>query len=562
MQIPAQYRMAESLETYLGNPADSNSPFSFASALELDEREEYPSKFHDVLDSWDLGEIYIPAELGGRLQSFEEMLAALRTLSRRDLTVAISHVLTYTAAVPLWIGGSDQQKRALADLIRGRHKVALALTEREHGSDLLANEFEAREQDGRYLLFGEKWLIGNATRATAIALFARIKPEGGPRGFSLFLIDKRFLDSARFQHLPKVPTVGLRGADLSGVCFDRCELRSDARIGPAGAGLELTLKGLQVTRTLCAGLSLGAADTALRLALDFAISRRLYGETVFSIPHANSILCNAFTDLMICDCVAISAARALQVCPGQASVWSAVAKYFVPATVESVLRQLSIVLGARFFLRAGHQWNMFQKMVRDSSIVSVFEGSSVVQLHALALQLQQLTGERRICSQELTGRLERVFSLTEPLPAFEATHLDLFSRDGDDAVSGIGLVCDQLRSAGVGETALNCASIVSRQYAQLTAEIRQAQKEQARSFQLLELARRFTHIHAAACCVSFWLYNRGTLGEFFCREEWLSGCINRLCSEDKTMIDTGIERELVQRYKGRQLFSAVPFEIA
>ena len=144
---------------------------------------------------------------------------------------------------------------------------------------------------------------------------------------------------------------------------------------------------------MCAGLSLGAGDTALRLAVDFALTRRLYGGSVFDIPHARSTLSNAFIDLLICDCVAISAARALQACPGQASVWSAVAKYLVPATVEKVMRDLSVVLGARFFLRDGHPWNMFQKMVRDSSIVSVFEGSTMVQLQALGLQLEQLTTE-------------------------------------------------------------------------------------------------------------------------------------------------------------------------
>ncbi len=147
---------------------------------------------------------------------------------------------------------------------------------------------------------------------------------------------------------------------------------------------------MQITRILCTGLCLGAADTALRLAVDFALTRRRYGEAIFSIPHARATLCNAFLDLMICDCVAISAARALHACPGQASVWSAVAKYFVPVTVESAIRDLAVVLGGSSFLRTGHPWSMFQKMARDSSIVSVFEGSTVVQLYALGLQLEQL----------------------------------------------------------------------------------------------------------------------------------------------------------------------------
>ena len=222
MQIPAQYRTAESFERYLGDPADPASRVSFAAALDLDEREEYPSEQHGALDLWDVPEIYIPAECGGRLKSFEELLALLRALSRRDLTVALSHVITFLGAVPIWIAGSDDQKRMLAELIRGRHKIAFALTERTHGGDLLANELEGREDGDRYLISGEKWLIGNATRATAITLFAKTRAEGGPRGFSLLFADKRLLDSSGFHHLPKIRTVGLRGADLSGVCFERC----------------------------------------------------------------------------------------------------------------------------------------------------------------------------------------------------------------------------------------------------------------------------------------------------------------------------------------------------
>ncbi len=46
MQVPEQYRKAEAFENYLGDPADPDSRISFATALELDEREEYPSEQH------------------------------------------------------------------------------------------------------------------------------------------------------------------------------------------------------------------------------------------------------------------------------------------------------------------------------------------------------------------------------------------------------------------------------------------------------------------------------------------------------------------------------------
>ncbi len=563
MQVPEQYQAAESLEHYLGDPADPSSRFSFTTALEQDEREEYPSEQHMALDSWDIPEFYIPAELGGRLGSFEELFALLRALSRRDLTVAMSHVITFLGAVPIWIAGSEEQKQRVVAIIRGRQKIAFALTERTHGGDLLANEFEAREEDGRVLVSGEKWLIGNATRATAITLLARSKPEGGPRGFSFLFAEKPQMDSAGYHHLPRVPTVGLRGSDLSGVHFERCVLPAAARIGSAGSGFELALKALQITRVLCTGLSLGAADTALRLAVDFALTRRRYGEAIFSIPHARATLCSAFLDLMICDCVAISATRALHVCPEQASVWSAVAKYFVPVTVESAIRDLAVVLGGSSFLRTGHPWSMFQKMARDSSIVSVFEGSTVVQLYALGLQLEQLAGARKIDPLALTGKLETVFSLRALLPVFEPANLDLFSRDGNNAVDALPLLCDRLGVAGVGTAVLESARLISMEQERLAEDIKRSGGMAARATGRLRLAKRYTRVHAAACCISFWIHNRAILGDFFGREEWLSMCLSRLTADDVTVTgDSHLERELLERFRQGRLFSVVPFQIA
>jgi alkylation response protein AidB-like acyl-CoA dehydrogenase len=562
MQLPEQYRTAESFEHYLGDPADSDSRISFTSVLELDEREEYPFEQHVALDLWDLPEFYIPAELGGRLKSFEEVFAILRALSRRDLTVAMSHVITFLGAVPIWIAGSQDQKQMLAGLIRGRHKIAFALTERTHGGDLLANEFEACEKDGRILISGEKWLIGNATRATGITLLARTKPEGGPRGFSLVFVDKRRLDSAGFHHLPKVQTVGLRGSDLSGLRFESCAVPAAARIGPTGSGFELALKALQITRILCTALSLGAADTALRLAVDFALTRRRYGEAILSIPHARATLCNAFLDLMICDCVAISATRALHACPGQASVWSAAAKYFVPVTVESAIRDLAVVLGGSSFLRTGHPWNMFQKMARDSSIVSVFEGSTVVQLYALGLQLEQLASSRQIDEPALTRRLETVFSLRSPLPHFEPANLDLFSGEGNDAVAALPLLCKRLRSADVDEAGLKYAQLACLEQERLEEDIKRSRGLPVRATGRLQFARRYTRIHAAACCISFWIHNRQILGDVFGQGDWLSMCLSRLTAEDVITGDTHVERELLERFRHGRLFSAVPFELA
>src|SRR6185503_14801662 len=131
----------------------------------------------------------------------------------------------------------------------------------------------------------------------------------------------------------------------------------------------------QISRTMCAALSLGAADTALRAALDFALRRRVFGDTVSAIPSARDQLAGAYADLLMCDCLALAAARALDCAVPRMSVWSSIVKYFVPATTEELIRDAAVVLGARHYLREGHFAGVFQKAMRDNAVVGLFDGS-------------------------------------------------------------------------------------------------------------------------------------------------------------------------------------------
>ena len=72
---------------------------------------------------------------------------------------------------------------------------------------------------------------------------------------------------------------------MSGIGFKDCFVPDSMRLQKEGDGLEIALKGFQVTRTLCAAFSHGAADTALRTTLNFSLKRIVYGKSVYNIPH-------------------------------------------------------------------------------------------------------------------------------------------------------------------------------------------------------------------------------------------------------------------------------------
>lgn len=573
--VPPAYRVAEAFERFLG---DAGGPFSLRQAVLLDEAEAYPQAACDALDRWGLPEHYIPVSCGGRLGSFEELLALVRAVSRRDLTVAVAHVKTLLGAISVWMAGTAEQKERLSRLIRAGRQVALGLTERQHGSDLLGNEVEAVPGPAGWALRGEKWLINNATRGAALTLFARTAEGSGPRSFSLFLVEKDALAPAAYTCLPKVRTHGIRGADISGIRFDGAVVSEDSVLGLPGAGLEVALRGFQVTRTVCAALSLGAGDTALRLALGFAQARRMYGEPLFAIPHVRRVLTDAFADLLICDCVTLAAARGLHLVPDQLSVWSSIVKYFVPVTLDRTVQELSAVLGARSYLRETEEWGggFFQKLVRDSAIVSLFDGSSVVNLRAVGLQLRQLAAARArsaAAAADLRSRLGRLFRLREPLPSLDFVRLSLVNRGGDDVLSGLPVSLAMLPAGEREERVRARAGEVLAALAALDREVLAIQAGDPagddKSPELFELARRYCALYAAAACIQLWIHNRDDFDDWFSRGEWLLLCLGRILlglgfprdEEADRWAASAVERLLFLAREDRS-FSIVPIRLA
>lgn len=500
----------------LGDPSDPAAPLSFARSAELDRGERFPADICRELDRMGLPRLYVPTEFGGALTRYDELLAALRAVARRDLTVAIGHGKTFLGGVCMWLAGRPEQARELgADIIAGA-PVSWGLTERGHGSDLLAGEMTATPEPGGFRVNGEKWLINNATRATLLCLLVRTRPEGGPRGFSLLLADKRRLPADRRRPLPKVPTHGIRGADISGIALDDCPFPADALIGEQGAGLEIVLKALQLTRTACTALSLGAADQAVRLAEEFAAGRELYGRRLIELPHVRRVLGEAYAALYAAEIVSVLAARSVHTLPQEMTVISAVAKSYVPTRVDELIAACGELLGARAFLTEVHEHGAFQKLERDHRVVGIFDGSTFVNQHVLINHFPVLVRghQEGTADEEAVGRAA---DLSAPPPPARLDRLSLLARGGCSFTQSLHTASGELRalaSAGqaparVAELAEELTHSCDRLHRELALSPPASQDVQPEAF---ALASRYEQCFAGAAALRVWLHNR-TPGE-------------------------------------------------
>jgi alkylation response protein AidB-like acyl-CoA dehydrogenase len=499
------------LDGVLAALAADDGPFAPAHLAELDRREAFPEAACRALDEAGVPDYYVPARHGGRLVRFSELADLWRTIARRDLTVAIAHGKTLLGAIGVWIAGSPAQADRLGRDIAGGAVVAWGLTERGHGSDLLAGELTATRTAAGWRLDGEKWLINNGTRGHLISVLARTDPAGGPRGFSLILVDKRALPAASYRCLDKELTHGIRGADISGIAFHGAEVPADALVGRAGDGIEIVLEALQLTRTACVGLSLGAAEHALRLAVGFAAQHQLYERRLIELPRARRTLGEAASALFVAEVVSAVASRGIHALTGEMSVISAITKALVPALVEGSIAQLGELLGARAFLTEVDASGSFAKLERDHRIVAIFDGSTVVNRNALVNQFQGLARAARSGRCDQAG-LATATTLAAPLAELDPARLGLIASAGCSVVQGlpaaVAAIQDRARGGAVppavAALAAQLGDAATALHAELAATVPSPRDVPAAAF---ALAARYELCFAGAACLQLWLRN-------------------------------------------------------
>ncbi|MEU3844523.1 acyl-CoA dehydrogenase family protein [Streptomyces sp. NPDC028635] len=493
----------ETLEELLGDPADPANPFGYAAAVAHDEANASPERLNEVLRDTGFHLNYLPERWGGTFRTFDRSLTLVRAAARRDVRIMPGTMFSIIAATCLQLHGTTEQQERVARILRDGGAVAFALTEADHGSDLLAGQVRL-DPDG--LLHGEKWLVGNGLRAQAVYVVARTGARG-PGAFTSFLLDLTdgSVDDDDLTRLPAPPITGMRGIDLATLRFDALAVPWDAQVGKEGEGLDVAIRAQQAVRLMSMAGSLGIADTALRLTLGFTAERR-FGRTALSAtPYAAREVATASAALLAADAVALSAARGVHVVPEAFSVWGPAAKHLVAEATEDALRHCGTVLATRSVLREQAPGDgVFQKLQRDSAVVRVIDASPYANLRSYSGQLPTLLTTTDTPAPET---LRRVFALDAELPPYEPGRLDLIARGVDPVLGGLPTVAGPARAALDDDTS-DLVARLAEAVAGLPHEAEAARRPGAEPNALADLAERYAWLHGAAACVHLWWANR------------------------------------------------------
>ncbi|MBB1242206.1 acyl-CoA dehydrogenase [Streptomyces durbertensis] len=541
---PAQHRV-DALEHAFGPLDAPDNPCGAAALLEADAAcATLPAAEH-VLDAQDFNAEFVPVELGGRLDRMDVLGRVLRPVFRRDASLGFGYGLNcFFAAAPVWTAGDGRQRRQVARTLLEGRRVAVARHGVAHGNDFVRDEFTvAALPDGRLLLDGEKTGMANAARAASLVIFARdVGAAGGGgdgRGHTVLLVDRDALPADRVVDLGRRTTTGMRSAEFGGLRVTECPVPREAVVGAPGGGYELSLRSSLVIRGLIPSIVLAGADTALRTAAAFADRPRADGRSSLDVQHVRDVLTGAFLDLLLIDCLALVATRALHLLPGQVSAYAATAAYLAPKLAAECMDEMSAVLGEASFAGDG-AYGMFEKQLRDLPVTSMGHAGSAGRQVSILPQLPFFARYSWFADAEPPADL---FRPDLGLPPLDLSRPSLLG-DGDPLAATLLALTDELESAGppspAGDTGL--LRFLTRAFAGELDSLRKSfrdtpigDRQALASPHCMALADRYSVVLAAASCLGVWRQQLAAAAAeeaadpFLADPAWVSAALYRLC---------------------------------
>ncbi len=349
---------------------------------ELDEKHEYPRDLLQEMAKLDFFRILIPEEYGGFGEKIMYTVLGIEALSIAEAGTAIAFGANGLGTMPIIIGGTEEQKKKyLPPVADGAKFAAFALTEPDAGSDAGAVKTRAVKKGDKYILNGTKRFITNAGEADIMTVVASTDPERGPRGLSIFIVEKDY-PGVSFGKVES--TMGIRAATKREIYFEDCEVPAENLLGGReGMGFIQVAKTFDRTRPAVGAQALGIAQGAFNEALAYAKERKQFGQPIASFQSIQVMLADMATKIEASRALLYSVARYIDSGAKDVGHLSAMAKYY-PADVAMEVTTDAVQIFGGYGYTTEY---IVEKYMRDAKITQIYEGTNQIQRLLLAAHL-------------------------------------------------------------------------------------------------------------------------------------------------------------------------------
>jgi acyl-CoA dehydrogenase len=237
----------------------------------------------------------IPEEHGGPGGDFTFNVIIAEELGRSvGSALTGSSIMADVATAILLAAGTPAQKaNYLPRILTGEVSQAMPLTEPDAGSDATAIKTTAVKDGNHWVINGEKYFISNGTTADVLYVVAKTDPTKRGSGMSIILVPAETPGVSRH----KIPLIGWTAGDTGAFSFQNVRVPLENLMGTEGGAMKVLMGTFLEDRLQIAGRSLGAAELALRLTLDYVKQRKVFGQRVADFQNTQFMLAEIKTDI-------------------------------------------------------------------------------------------------------------------------------------------------------------------------------------------------------------------------------------------------------------------------
>ncbi len=325
-----------------------------------------------------------PEAYGGAGLDYSYGLAMAETLGHIEcggVPMAIG-VQTDMATPALARFGSDELRaQFLAPAIAGEQVGCIGVSEPAAGSDVAGIKTVARKDGDDYVISGQKMWITNSLQADWMCMLVNTSEGPAHKNKSLVMVPLRENGRLRpgIEVGKKIRKIGMMSSDTGLLYFDNVRVPQRYRIGAEGQGFVYQMQQFQEERLWCAASTLESLSSFIRLTVEWAQDRKLFGASLADQQWVQFKLAELKTEVESLRALTYAACERY-VAGEDVTEWATMCKL-----KAGRLNRLVPDTCLQFWGGMGFTWeNKVARMFRDGRLASIGGGADEVMLGILA----------------------------------------------------------------------------------------------------------------------------------------------------------------------------------
>jgi isovaleryl-CoA dehydrogenase len=268
-------------------------------AAEIDRTDQFPMDLWKKFGALGVLGMTVSDEYGGANMGYTAHMVAMEEISRASASVGLSYGAHSNLCVnQIHRNGTAMQKaKYLPALVSGEHVGALAMSEPEAGSDVVAMKLRADKRGDRYVLNGTKMWITNGPDCDTLVVYAKTDSQAGARGITAFIVEKTMKGFSVAQKLDKL---GMRGSHTGELVFEDVEVPEENRLGELNGGVKVLMSGLDYERAVLSGGPTGIMLACMDAVVPYIHARKQFGQPIGEFQLIQGKVADMYTTLQAC----------------------------------------------------------------------------------------------------------------------------------------------------------------------------------------------------------------------------------------------------------------------